>query len=157
MFLSLVYPYLFLYISFLILIDVYLFISPNSQLYLSNPFSLSQSILCISTYIFFYLSSIHFVFLISLCQSRLMPISFNPILFISAQFSSIHLYLFLSLLYPPLPLSIFWLSKFKYISFNSLLLILAYHYRFLSIAYLFANPSSRLFLSIPIRPRSYIF
>ena len=81
---------------------------------------------CTSNYICFYLLSIHLYFFISLCQSKLMPIPFNPIFFISAKSSSIHLYLFLSLFYLLLSIPISCLSKFTYISFNPLLLILAY-------------------------------
>ena len=65
-------------------ISFYLFVYPNSRQYLSNPFSLSHSKFCIPTYICFYLFSIQFYFFIPLCQSRLMSISFNSILFISA-------------------------------------------------------------------------
>ena len=104
-------------------ISFYLFINPDWCLYLLNLFSLSQSILCISTYIFFYLLSIHLYFFIPLCQFGLMPISFNPIFFISAWSSCTHLYLFSSLFYLPLSLSISCLSKCTYISFNPLLLI----------------------------------
>ena len=102
---------------------LYLFLSliyPNSRLYFSNPYSLSHSILCISTYICFYLLSIHFGLFIPLCLSRLMPISFylffnlNSRLYFSNPFSlshsidcitiyicfyilSMHLYFFISL------------------------------------------------------------
>ena len=81
---SLVYPSLSLYTSLSIQINAYLFVNPNSRLYLLNPFSLSLSILRIFTYICFYLLFIHLYFIISLCQSRWMPISFNPIFCISA-------------------------------------------------------------------------
>ena len=73
-----------LYQSRLMPISFYLFVNPNSRLYLSNLHSLSQSILCISTYICFYLLSIHHYFSKPLCQSKLIPISFNSIFFISA-------------------------------------------------------------------------
>ena len=83
--LILIYPPASIFISFLsITISFYLFVNPNSLLSLSILFSLSLSILRISTYICFYLLSIHFYFFISLCQCRLMPITFNPIFFISA-------------------------------------------------------------------------
>ena len=52
-------------------ISFYLFVNPNSRLYLSNPFSLSQSILCISTYICFYLLSAYLYFFISLCKKAI--------------------------------------------------------------------------------------
>ena len=66
----------------------------------------------------FYLLSIHIYFFISLFQSKFMFISFNPIFFISAESPYIHLYLCLSLFYPPLSLSISCLCKFTYISWN---------------------------------------
>ena len=66
--------------SSLMPISFSLIVNPNSRLYLSNPFSLSHSILCISTYICFYPFSIHLYLFISLLQSKLMHISSNPIL-----------------------------------------------------------------------------
>ena len=96
-------PCLFTSISF------YLFARPNSRLYLSNPFSLSHSILCISTYICYYLFSIRLYFFISLsiqvdaylflslCQSKFTAVSFKPVFFISLYFLYIHLYFFISL------------------------------------------------------------
>ena len=111
---SLFIPFLFTFISF------YLFVNLNLRLCLSNPFSLSQSILLISTCICFYLLPIHLYLFIYLCQSRRAPISFNPIYFILDYPSPIHLYLFISLVYPPLSLSISCLSGFTHISFGSL-------------------------------------
>ena len=101
-------------------ISFYLFVNLNLRLYFSNPFSLSHSILCISTYICFYLFFIHSHFFIPPCQSKLTPISFylfvnpNLRLYSSIPFSlshsilcistyiwfyllSIHLYFFLPL------------------------------------------------------------
>ena len=125
-------------------ISFYLFINLNSQLYLSNPFSLSQSILCISTCICFYLLSIYLYFFISLCQSRLMPISFylfvnsNSRLYFSNPFSIsqsilcistyIYFYLLLIYLYFFIPL------------YQSILMPISF--------YLFVNPNSRLYLSM---------
>ena len=65
-------------------ISFYVLLNPNSRLTLTNPFSSSHSILYISTFICFYLLSIHLYFFIFHCQSRLMPIFFNLIFFISA-------------------------------------------------------------------------
>ena len=64
--------------SSLMPIFFYLFVNPNSPLSLSITFSLSLSILCISNYICFHLLSIDLYFFISLFQSGLMLISFNP-------------------------------------------------------------------------------
>ena len=55
-----------------------------------------------------------------------MPISSNPISFLSDYSSPIHLYLFISPVYPPRSLSIFCLSRFTHISFDPLSLISAY-------------------------------
>ena len=152
LFLSLAYSTLSLSISLSIQIHAYLFKSRF----------LSLSILHISTYICFYFLSIHLYFLIPLCQSRLISISFylfansNSRLtfsFISVYSLYIHLYLFLSLVYPPQFLNTslqilidaylfisFCQSKFTPISFNALFFISVYSsyihlYLFLSLVY----------------------
>ena len=91
---SLVYSHVSLFISCLFTsISFYLYVNPNSRLSLSIPIFLPVSILRISTYIFFYLFSIHLYFIIPLWQSRLMPISFylfanpNSRLYLSMFFS----------------------------------------------------------------------
>ena len=67
------------------------------------------------------------------------------------------LYLFVSLFYPPLSLSISCLSKFTYISFNPLLLISVYLSHIdLYLFYLFENPNSRLYLSMFLSLFQYI-
>ena len=124
------YFFILLYQCRLMSISFYLFVNPNSRLYLSNLFSLSHSILCISTYICFYLMSIHLYFFIPPCQSRLKPISLyifvnlNSRLYLSTPFSlsqpnlhlstciyiylfSIHHYFFLSLIYSNLNIYLF--------------------------------------------------
>ena len=88
-------------------ISFYLFVNPNLLISPSIPFSLSLCILRVSTYICSYLLSIHLCFFISLCQVRLIPISFylfiNPNLLISPSI--------------PFPLSLFILRKATYICF----------------------------------------
>ena len=120
---------LYLSISLSIQIDGYIF--QTCFLYLRYSLYIHLyfvSISCLSTFISLYLFvnlywclSLHISFSI-----QIDAITFNPIFFITAQSSSIHLYLFLSLFYPPRSLSISCLSKFTYISFNPLLPISAY-------------------------------
>ena len=123
--LSLFYPPIFLYISLPIQIDAYL-VQPHF-IYHSLSFvypPVSVSIPCLPTTIS--------------CLCRFRHISFNPLFLISAYPSYIHLYRFLSLVYPLLSLFISCLFRFTHISFNLFFLF-----------YLFANPTSRLPLSIP--------
>ena len=133
--------------SWLMPISFYLFVNSNSRLYLSTAFSLYHSILCISTYICFYLSSIQLYLFISRYHSRLMPISFNTIFFFSAQSSSIHLCLFLSLFNSPLFLSISCLSKFKYISLPIPFLLLSAYLSYIDL-YLFLSFCVRVRVSV---------
>ena len=67
--LSFVYPFVSVPIpSLFTAISLYFFVNPNPRLPLLIPFYLSQSILCVSIYIYFYLLSIHLYLFISLCQ-----------------------------------------------------------------------------------------
>ena len=118
-------------------ISFYLFIDQNSRLSLSEPFSLSQSILRISTYICFFLFSIHLYFFIPIYQSILMSISFD---LFSVQ---IHGYIILS---------------------QSILCISTYIFSFSCLStsislYLFINPDWCLLLSISlsIHVHAYLF
>ena len=128
-------------------ISFYLFANPNSRLYLSNPFSLSQSVRCISTYVCIYLLSIHLFFFIPLCQSRLIPISFNPIFFLS-----------LILIYPPVSIFISFLSTT--ITFY-LLFIQIYMYLFQllspSLNLSFVHLPISFSICLPIQIHGYIF
>ena len=154
------------FISLLIQIHGYIF--QTRFLYLSLIF-------CISTYICFYLLSIHPYFFIPLCQSILMPISFylfvnpNSRLYLSMFFSlfqytphlftSISFYLFinpnprfsLSILFS-LSLSILRLSTYMCFSLLSNHLYIfkqLYQSRLMPICfYLFVNPNPRFSLSI---------
>ena len=105
--------------SRLIPISFYLFVNPNSRLYLSNSFSLSQSILRISTYICFYHLSIHLYFFIPLCQSRLMPISINPIWFLSLIFIYPSVFIFISFLSTTITFYLLFIQIYMYL-FQSL-------------------------------------
>ena len=148
MFLSFVYPPLFLYISLSIQIDasfsIYLFFNPKSRLFLSILFSSSHSILYI-TYICLYLLSIHLCFFISLWRFRLMPISFNLFfnlksrVFLSIPFSLSH-----SILYISAYICFYLLSIHPYF-FISLC-----EFRLMPVSFrLLFNLTSRVFLSIP--------
>ena len=128
LYLFFLYPTIFVSISCLSTsISSYLFVNPNSWLYLSNAFSLSPSILRISTYICFYLLSIHLYIFIPLCQSKLMPISLS-IQIHGYIFQTRFLYLCLFFVYPAIFISMSCLS--------------------ISISlYLFVNPNSQLYFS----------
>ena len=145
LYLIFVYTPIFVSVSCLFTsISLYLIVNPDWRLYLLNPFSLSLSILRISTYTCFYVLPIHLYFILSLFQSRLTLISFylsvnpNSEVYLSIPFSwslsnlriytyicfclfSIHPYFFISL----------YQSKFTAISF-----------------YLFVNPNSCVYFSI---------
>ena len=148
-------------------ISSYLFVNTNSRLPFSIPFSSSLSSLRISTYICFYLLFMHLYLFISLFQSKLMPISSylfvnpNSRLPFSIPFSSSQSILCISIYIcfclfsiPPLLLPISCLSKFTYISFNSLLLISTHNsyidlYLFLSFCdYKFTDISFNVLLFI---------
>ena len=106
--LSLVYSPVSLFIPCLFTSNSFdFFVNPNSRFSLSIPFSLSHSLLYISTHICFYRLSIHLYFFTPLCLSRCMPISFylvvnsNPRLYFLNPFSiyyctSITFYLFVN-------------------------------------------------------------
>ena len=99
-FLSLVYPSLFLYTSFSIQIDAYLFLSS--------------------------------------CQSKSTAKSFNPVFFISLYTLYVHLYLFLSLVYPPL---------FLYISFSIQIEAYLLQANFLYLSLILIYPPVSIFIS----------
>ena len=107
---------------------LYLIVNPNSRLSLSIPFSLSLSILHISTYIFFYRLSIH-LYYVYLFQPHFLYVSlfliYPPVsIFISFLLTSISLsiqihailfqsrflYFYLFFIYPPIFVSILCLS-----------------------------------------------
>ena len=111
-------------------ISFYLFVYANSRLYLSSPFSLSRSILCKSTYIYFYLLSIHLLCYVSL---------------------SIHHYLFLSFVYPNLHISLSVPSIAAYQSYINL-------YNFISFCqFKFTAISLNVLLFISIYPSLIYF
>ena len=100
----------------------------------------------LSTTISFYFLSIHLYIFISLCQSRLMPISFNSILFISAY--NPHLstcFFFISFLSTTIFFYFFFIKIYIYF-FQSPYsnLSLSYTYIFF---YRFGNPNLRLYHS----------
>ena len=83
--LILIYSPVSIFISFLsTIISFYRFVNKDRCLSLSIPFSFSQPNPHLSTCIYFYLFSILDYIFLSLCQSSLMSISFNPIFFLSA-------------------------------------------------------------------------
>ena len=146
-------------------------IRPNSRLPLSIPFSLSQPIFCIPTYISFHLLSIHLYFFIPHGQSILMPISFylfinsNSRLYHSNPFSLSHVihcistciwfYLLSIDFYHILSLS---QIIFTPISFNPVFFILIYFlythiYWFRSLVY----PPLFLYTSLRIQIDAYLF
>ena len=89
------------------------------------------SISCLSTSISLYLI-VNPDWCLSLCQFNFTAISFKPVSFISVYFTYIHLYLFLSLVYPPLFFIPLRQSRLMPISF-----------------YFLVNPNSRLYISNP--------
>ena len=117
LFLSLVYPPLFLYTFLAIHIDAYLFLSLYQSKFMAIPFKLVFFIPLYSLYIHLYLflsliypslfpytslsMQIDSYLFLSLCQSKFTAISLKPV-FLSVYSLFIHLYIFLSLVYPPL-------------------------------------------------------
>ena len=174
MFLPLVYPSLFHFISLSIQIHVYLL---NPVFFNSDYFS------CIHLYLFLFLVypppfiytslSIRidpYLFL-PFCQSKLTPISFRPIFFNSVYSLYIHIYLLLSLVYPTLFLYISLSIQIHVYLFQShflyLCLFFVYPPIFVAISclytsislYLFVNPDWSLSLStsLSIQINAYLF
>ena len=110
-----------------------------------------------SRFLYLYLFFIYppIFFSIVCLSTSIMSISFNPIFFMSAYFSSIHLYLFLSLFCSPLSHC---QSKFTPFSFNPVFFISIYSsyihlYLFLSFVY----PPLFLYTSLSIQINVYLF
>ena len=82
--------------------------------------------------------SIHLYRFLSLCQSKFTPISFNSVFFISVYSSYIHLYLFLSLAYPPL---------FLYISLSIQIDAYLFQPHFIYLSLILIYPSVSIFIS----------
>ena len=149
LFLSLVYPLRLIYTSLSIQIDAYFFLSLSQFKFTAIAFNHVYFISLYSLYMHLYLFlslvyplqliytslsiQIDAYFFLSLSQFKFTAIAFNHVYFISLYSLNIHLYLLLSLVYPPL---------FLYIS--SLIQI------FMPTSFcLFVNPNSRLYLLNP--------
>ena len=153
LFLSLVYPPLFLYTSLSIQIDAYLFLSlcqskftaisfkPVSFIFVySSHIHLHSFLSLIQPPLFLYTSlsiQIDANLLLYLCQSQFTVISFKTVFFRSVYCLYIHLYLFLSLFYPTLFL------------YTSLLIRID--------TYLFLSLYQSKFTAISFKPDSFIF
>ena len=81
--------------SYLLYIDLYLFLSFCQSKFTAISFN-------VLLFISIHPSSIYLYLFLSFVQSTFTPISFNPVFFIFDYSSYIHQYLFLSLVYPPL-------------------------------------------------------
>ena len=162
MFLSLVCPPLFLYISLSIEFDAYIFQShfpylslihayPPVSIFISFPsttITFCLFFLSRFTYISFnplllisaYLSYIDLHLFLSFCQSKFTATTFKPVFFISLYFLYIYLYLFLSLVYPPL---------FLYISLSIHIGACLFQLHFIYFSLIHAYPPVSIFISFP--------